>query len=405
MNLVGHARRRESVITAPLAASPDHPKTVIIGAGVIGLGIAWYLAQAGCPVTVYERGEAGHGASWAAAGMLAAAVETEPGEETLLALNLESQRLWPDFARALEAASDMPVGYRNDGTIVVALNHDDAEQLRFNYEFQRGLGLDLEWVSGAEARRREPHLRPGIAGAVLSPCDHQVDNRLVAQALSVAAQRSGAVLLEHCPVHEIETTRGRASAVVTARGREPADIIVLAAGAWSREIGGVPPAHRPPVRPIKGQMLALRMDPAAPLLRHVVWLPNGYLVPRGDGRLIIGGTVEERGFDPSLTAGGLLALIEGAWRAVPTIEELPIAETWVGFRPGSRDDAPLLGPSGIPGLVIATGHHRNGILLTPVTAAVIAAYVQHGRLPELALPFAPERFSRSAAQAGAEAAQ
>ena len=131
-------------------------------------------------------------------------------------------------------------------------------------------------------------------------------------------------------------------------------------------------------------MLALRMDPAAPLLRHVVWLPRGYLVPRQDGRLVVGGTVEERGFDDRLTAGGLLALLEGAWRAVPGIEELPIAETWVGFRPGSRDDAPMLGPSGIEGLVIATGHHRNGILLTPVTAEAISAYVLTGRLPEAA---------------------
>jgi glycine oxidase len=155
-------------------------------------------------------------------------------------------------------------------------------------------------------------------------------------------------------------------------------------------------------------MLALQMDPAAPLLRHVVWLPRGYLVPRLDGRLIIGATVEERGFDSNLTAGGLFALIEGAWRAVPAIEELPIAESWVGFRPGSRDDAPMLGPSGIDRLVIATGHHRNGILLTPVTAAVISAYILTGRLPEIARPMSPERFAVAEtgarrAAAGAEA--
>ncbi len=143
------------------------------------------------------------------------------------------------------------------------------------------------------------------------------------------------------------------------------------------------------------------MDSAAPLLRHVVWLPRGYLVPRRDGRLVIGGTVEERGFDDSMTAGGLLALLEGAWRAVPSIEELPIAETWVGFRPGSRDDAPMLGPSGIDGLVIATGHHRNGILLTPVTAAVVSTYVLSGNLPESARPFAPSRFSPAPAGGGA----
>jgi glycine oxidase len=167
----------------------------------------------------------------------------------------------------------------------------------------------------------------------------------------------------------------------------------LAAGAWSREIGGIPPSHLPPVRPIKGQMLALRMDPEKPLLRHVMWLPRGeYLVPRLDGRLVVGATVEERGFDDTVTAGGLLALIEGAWRAVPAIEELAVAETWVGFRPGSRDDAPILGPSGIDRLVMATGHHRNGILLTPITADLISAYLLKGRLPESVRPFTAERF-------------
>lgn len=392
LNLAGHARRRESVITAPFVVSPFHPKTVIIGAGVMGLGIAWRLAQAGCPVTVYDRAEAGHGASWAAAGMLAAAVETEPGEESLLALTLESQRMWPSFARELEAASGIAIGYRDEGTIVVALTRDDAEQLRFNYNFQSSLGLELEWLSGAEARRREPHLRPGIPGAVLSRCDHQVENRQLTRALAEAARRAGAILHEHHSVREVEIAGRRARAVVTDRGRDSADVVVLAAGAWSREIAGIPPAHLPPVRPIKGQMLALRMDPAVPLLRHVIWLPRGYLVPRQDGRLLIGGTVEERGFDDTLTAGGLLALIEGAWRAVPAIEELPIAETWVGFRPGSRDDAPMLGPCGIEGLVVATGHHRNGILLAPLTAAAISAYVLTGRLPDAVRPFTPERF-------------
>jgi glycine oxidase len=367
---------------------------VIIGAGVMGLGIAWRLAQAGCAVTVYERAEAGHGASWAAAGMLAAAVETEPGEEKLLALTLKSQRMWPAFARELEAATGISLGYRDEGTIVVALTRDDAEQLRFTYEFQKSLGLDLQWLSGAEARRREPHLRPGIPGAVLSLRDHQVDNRRLARALVQAAQSAGALVREHHPVREVEVSGRRACAVITDDGRDPADVVVLAAGAWSREIGGIPPAHLPPVRPIKGQMLALRMDPSAPLLRHVIWLPRGYLVPRQDGRLIVGATVEERGFDDALTAGGLLALIEGAWRAVPAIEELPIAETWVGFRPGSRDDAPMLGPSGIDGLVVATGHHRNGILLTPLTVEAISAYVLTGRLLDAVEPFAPERFGQ-----------
>jgi glycine oxidase len=377
--------------------SLSRPKTVVIGAGVIGLSIAWRLAEAGCRVTVYDRAEAGRGASWAAAGMLAAAVEAEPGEEALLPLTLESRRLWPEFARELEAASGMSVAYRDDGTIAVALTRDDLDQLRFAYEFQKGLGLELEWLSAAEIHRHEPHLRPGIGGAVLSPHDHQVENRLVGQALAIAARRAGAALFECCPVREVDVSGGRAVGVATDRGREQADIVILAAGAWSRQISGISVAYLPPVRPIKGQMLALRMDPVAPLLRHVLWLPRGgYLVPRLDGRLIVGGTVEERGFDEAVTAGGLLALIEGAWRAVPAIEELPVAETWVGFRPGSRDDAPILGPSAIAGLVVATGHHRNGILLTPITAVGISTYVLTGRLPEAIQPFTADRFAAAA---------
>jgi glycine oxidase len=392
MNLVGCARRRESEITTSLVSSPSRPKTVIVGAGVIGLAIAWRLAQAGCRVTVFDRGDVGRGASWAAAGMLAAAAETEPGEETLLGLTLDSQRQWPDFARELEAITGNSVGYRNEGTIVVALNRDDAEQLRFTFEFQKGLGLDLKWLSGAAAREREPHLRPGLPAAVLSSGDHQVENRALVAVLATAAKHAGVSIREHSPVAELDLAGGRVSAVIGNWGREPADVVVLAAGAWSREVGGVPPAYLPPVRPIKGQMLALRMNPMAPLLRHVVWVPRGYLVPRLDGRLIIGATVEERGFDAEVTAGGLLALIEGAWRAVPAIEELPMTETWVGFRPGSRDDAPLLGPSPIGGLIIATGHHRNGILLTPVTAQLISHYVLTGRLDDRLRPFSPDRF-------------
>src|SRR3954468_24858109 len=195
MNLAGHARWRESVISTVFSIPKQRPRTVIIGAGVVGLGIAWRLAQAGCTVTVYDRGDAGRGASWAAAGMLAAAVETEPGEEPLLPLALESQRLWPDFARELEGASGISVNYRDEGTLVVALNRDDAAQLRHSYEFQKGLDLDLHWLSAAEARAREPHLKPGIAAGVWSPRDHQVENRNLGRALAVAARKVGVELV------------------------------------------------------------------------------------------------------------------------------------------------------------------------------------------------------------------
>ena len=199
---------------------------------------------------------------------------------------------------------------------------------------------------------------------------------------------------EHTDVGRIVTAGSRANGVQLADGTEvAAGTVVLAAGAWSRAIDGVPPPLRPPVRPVKGQMLALRMDAAAPLISHVVWAPSVYLVPRRDGRLILGATVEEKGFDTTLTAGGVLALLEAAWRALPAIEELPIDEMWVGHRPGSRDDAPILGPAAIDGLVYATGHHRNGILLTPVTAEAIARLVCDGEVDAAIRPFGLERFA------------
>jgi len=372
------------------------PRVAVIGAGVIGLSIGWRLAAAGCAVDIFERGEAGHGASWAAAGMLAAGIEAEPGEDRLYALNRRSQELWPGFAADLEATSGLAVGYRGEGTLVAALTRDDAAQLRFHYEYQRGLGIALEWLSAAEARRREPHLSPHLAAAVFSPRDHQVDNRRVVTALRRAYLSAGGRLHEHAPVDAVETASGRAAALRIGEARHDADVIVLAAGAWSSAISGLPRQAMPPVRPVKGQMLALRMDPGAPLLRHVLWSPKAYLVPREDGRLIIGATSEERGFDPSLTAGGVFALLEGAWRALPGIEELAIDEMWVGFRPGSRDDAPMLGPSPVEGLVLATGHHRNGILLTPVTADAVSRFILRGEVDEVIRPFAIDRFAATA---------
>ena len=369
------------------------PRVAIIGGGVIGLAIGWRLAQQQARVDIFERDAAGRGASWAAAGMLAAGIEAEPGEDALYALNRKSQSMWPGFAAELEAAAGMRVGYRTEGTLEVALTRDDLARLRFHYEHRRSLGIALQWLSGAEARRCEPHLHPGAAAAVLSAEDHQIDNRELATALQRAFLAAGGTLHEHQPVDAIEMSAGRISALRIGERRHGADVVVLAAGAWSQGISGLPAAARPPVRPIKGQMLALRMDAATPLVRHVLWTPRVYLVPRGDGRLIVGGTVEERGFDAALTAGGVFALLEGAWRAVPGIEDLPIDEMWVGFRPGSRDDAPILGPSGIDGLVLATGHYRNGILLTPVTAEAVSRYILTGEIAEAIRPFGIDRFA------------
>jgi glycine oxidase len=370
------------------------PKNVIIiGAGVVGLGIAWRLAQRGVEVTVFDKGGAGAGASHAAAGMLAACVEAEPGEEALVALGRTSQAQWPDFATELERVTGISVDLRREGILMIALTADDKARLHHHLEFQRSLDLPLEWIGAAELRRREPHLGSTLAGAVYSPQDHQVDNRKLVAALRAAAEAAGVTIREHQSVRGIVIAGERARGVALADGTEiSADAVVLAAGAWSRTIEGLAPALRPPVRPLKGQAIALQMDPAAPLIRHVCWAPGVYMVPRNDGRLILGATVEEKGFDPNLTAGGVLALLEAAWRAVPAVEELPIAEMWVGHRPGSRDDAPILGPSAVPGLIYATGHHRNGILLAPVTANFIARAVIDGVVAPDIAPFGVDRF-------------
>jgi glycine oxidase len=383
------------------ARNVSKPNVAIIGAGVIGLGIAWRLAMRGVPVAVFDKGVCGAGASHAAAGMLAACAEAEPGEEALVTLGRASQARWPAFAAELKQASGVDVGLRPEGTLVVALTSDDQARLSHQLVFQQKLGLPLQWITAAETRRREPHLAGKLAGAVFSPEDTQVDNRKLAAALRIAAEAAGAGISEHQAVKTISNDAGRVDGIVLADGRKvAADVVVLAAGAWSRSIEGLAPELRPPVRPIKGQMLALRMDPTAPLLTHVVWAPGAYLVPRLDGRLLVGATVEEKGYDTSLTAGGILTLLEAAWRVVPAVEELPIDEMWVGHRPGSRDDAPILGTGLIDGLIYATGHHRNGILLTPITADAIAELVFEGAADPAIRPFSIERFGslRAAAE-------
>ncbi|MDX1424489.1 MAG: glycine oxidase ThiO [Kiloniellales bacterium] len=380
------------------------PKVALIGAGVCGLAIGWRLAEAGAEVAIFERGRAGRGATWASAGMLAAAAEAEPGEERLLEITRWSQALWPDFARALEAASGEAIGYRDEGTLVVAPSRDDAARLRATYDYQRGLGLPLDWLNPAEARRREPFLGANLAAAVFSAADHQVDNRRLAAALRAAVLTAGGRLHEETEVEALETAAGRVTGLQAGGRRHACDVVVLAAGAWSAELPGLPAAARPPVRPVKGQALALAMDPAAPLLSHVLWAPGIYMVPRAEGRLIVGATVEEKGFDARLTAGGVFSLLEAAWRAVPAIEELAIEEMWVGFRPTSRDDAPILGPTPVEGLLLATGHHRNGVLLAPATAAALSDYILTGALPAPARPFTLARFDGEAERAPPPAA-
>ena len=253
-----------------MAASKSSDMHVaVIGAGVIGLGIAWRLAQGGARVSVFDKGEAGQGASHAAAGMLAACVEAEPGEEALVALGRASQALWPGFAAELLEATGIDVELRQEGTLVIASTADDQARLTHDLAFQQTLGLPVEWMTAAQARRHEPHLGARLAGAIWSSQDHQVENRKLVPALRKAAEGAGVAIRERTGVARVATAGGRVSGVVLANGQAiEADAVVLAAGAWSRQIEGVAGDLLPPVRPMKGQMIALRMDPAAPLVRH-----------------------------------------------------------------------------------------------------------------------------------------
>ncbi|MEE8535579.1 MAG: FAD-dependent oxidoreductase, partial [Kiloniellales bacterium] len=229
--------------------------------------------------------------------------------------------------------------------------------------------------------------------------DHQVDNRVVVRALKTAYTAAGGRLHEDCEVTGLDLEAGQLRGLWAGERRVRADVVVLAAGSWSRDLPGLPEAARPPVRPVKGQVLALAMSPEAPLLSHVLWAPGLYLVPRRNGHLIVGATVEEKGYDDRMTAGGVFALLEAAWRAVPAVEELPIEEMWVGFRPTSRDDAPILGPTPLEGFYLATGHHRNGILQAPATADLVSRAVLSGVLPAPLRPFTLDRFAAPAGPA------
>ncbi|WP_433571104.1 glycine oxidase ThiO [Streptomyces sp. CA-251247] len=370
---------------------------LVVGGGIIGLVTAWRAAQRGLAVTVADP-EPGGGAAQVAAGMLAAVTELHYGEQTLLALNVASAQRYPAFVAELEEASGQSVGYRACGTLAVALDADDRAHLRELHALQRRSGLASEWLTGRECRRLEPMLAPGVRGGLRVDGDHQVDPRRLASALVTACERAG-VVFRHGWAERLSVTGDRAAGVVLADGEElTADQVVLAGGSLSGRLSGVPADVLPPVRPVKGQVLRLTVPPAyAPFLsrtvRAVVRGSDVYLVPRENGELVVGATSEELGWDTTVTAGGVYELLRDAHELVPGITELPLTETRAGLRPASPDNAPLLGPTALPGLHLATGHHRNGVLLTPVTGDVMAAVLVSGSLPDEARPFTPRRFS------------
>ncbi|HEU5003230.1 MAG TPA: glycine oxidase ThiO [Actinomycetota bacterium] len=391
--------------------------TLVIGAGPIGLGIAWRAAQRGRDVVVLDRGEPGGGASFHAAGMLAPITEATYGEEALLALTLESARRYPGFRRELAAASGHDLASAAPGTLFVALDRDQLEALRHLHAFQAASGLDARWLDAAACREHEPGLHPRVRAGILT-AEQEVDPRRLTAALGAALAAAGGTIRTGAGVRRVLVDSGVCTGAELDGGEQvtfdqvsldpKGGRVVLAAGCWSGGIGGVPAAVREAVRPVKGQILRLRPRPGDGLpIRHIVRTEEVYLVPRalpgagpGDparGEVVVGATVEERGFDQSLTGGGMFELLRAAIEAVPAVRELELVEASAGLRPGSRDNAPLLGPvgTGPAGLLIATGHYRNGILLTPVTADALGDVLAGAPVPDLVRPFLPDRFRRA----------
>jgi len=374
---------------------PRADDVTVVGGGVVGLSIAWRAATTGRSVAVVDA-EPGRGSSWAAAGMLAPAGEAHFGEDPLARLNVAAAARWPAFACDLEEASDSSIGYRADGTLLVAVDHADRQAVDDLLRYQLELGLDASRLTASECRHLEPLLTPGVSGGAEFRHDHQVDNRAVVRALLDACRAVGVVFVSD-RVRGIVTTRGRIERVdLEGGGFRATAAVVLAAGAWSGTIAGVPSPSVPPVRPVRGLTLRLRAEgTAGTLARTVRGAVHGrhcYLVPRNDGSLVVGATSEEKGFDLSVPVGATAVLLADARELFPALDEYALVELATGLRPGSPDNAPIVGRASPEGLVVATGHYRNGFLLAPVTADAVVALLDGAPDVEAFRPFTPERF-------------
>ncbi|MGI9020425.1 MAG: glycine oxidase ThiO [Solirubrobacterales bacterium] len=371
---------------------------VVVGAGVIGLACAWRAAQRGMSVRVLERDLPGSGASGVAAGMLAPVGEATWGEEGLLDLALAAHGAWPGFAAELADATGLDVGFLGLGALHAAFDGDEARELRRRHELMQELGLEAEWLTPTAARELEPRLSPRCAGAVHAPHESAVDPRALVRALRAAAERKGVVIVTGAEVVGGLGGGDAIEGVRTADGSEhAAATVLLAAGAWSAA-EWLPERARPPVRPVKGEILTLRGSGPAPCERLVL-SERVYLVPRPGGHLVVGATVSERGFDTAVSAGGVHELLREAYRALPDIAELELVGMFAGLRPGTPDNAPLVGPGALAGLHLATGHFRNGVLMAPITADAVAAALAGEEPPPAIIAADPARF-----RAGAPAA-
>ena len=365
----------------------------VVGGGPIGLASAWRAAVRGLRTVVLDAGEPG---AWhIAAGMLAPTAEAEFGERALLELGLRSAAAYEAFCAELAEVSGRDPGLRQVGTLVVARDADEAEALERLLAFRRSLGLEVERLRPSQARRAEPALAPTIRLALDVAGDHSIDPRRLVAALADGLERSGGEL-RRARVRSLRSAGSRVDGVELDGGDVlQAEAVVLAAGVSTPAIEGVPDAV--PVRPVKGQVLRLR-DPRGPgLVERTIRGEQCYLVPRGDGRYVLGATMEERGFDTAPTAGGVYELVRDMSEVVPGVLELEIDELDAGLRPATPDNLPAIGHGALDGLVWATGHHRNGILLAPVTAELVAGALAGERLPDWAAAADPARFARAEA--------
>jgi len=368
----------------------------VVGGGVAGLSVAFSALRRGLRTVVLERGEPGGGTSHVAAGMLAPTAEAARGEEGLLELNLASAERYPGWCRELVRASGgRDPGLLRCGSLMVARDRDEAEALERELEVRRALGLRAERLRASEARRREPGLAPTLRLALDVPDDHAIDPRRLSHALAAAVSRGGGEVRARTEVCELLVRGSRVEGVALAPGEELlAERIVVAAGPWSGALAGLPAEASVPVRPVKGQLLRLRDPAGAGLLGRVLRMDDGYLVPRGDGRYVLGATVEERGWSTEVTAGGLFELLRAAREILPGVDEWVVEEVQAGLRPGTPDNAPVLGAGALAGLFWATGHYRNGVLLAPITGEALAASLLGEALPSAAQALGPERFAR-----------
>jgi glycine oxidase len=363
----------------------------IVGAGLIGLALAAELAERGAVVTVYDRSEPGRGASWAGAGMLAPYSEGDGDEHdpAMHALCVASLARYPAFVDAVRERSGVDPLLRMNGTLHSASDPERLAHLVAAAAAARARGVDVAVLDRHDVLALEPMLGPRTLGGIVFRDEGHVDNRRLGRALLAACEHARVTIERDSADIALEANDRRVLGLRTTRGYRAAGVVVNACGAWAGELPGVPVAQRIAVEPVAGEMLALAVPAAA--VRRVMWVPGAYLVPRTDGRLLIGATVERRGFDVRVTAAGIQSLLAATLAAAPALGTFAISETWAGLRPGSADGRPFLGATSLEGYVVAAGHFRNGILLTPITAASVAAVILGEAPPVDLAPFAPER--------------